>query len=121
MKNIIKKLVLILTISIYTNLFSQSSASALKFNSDLDTKFRFDDRKIDLKIQKSYSENRDQKLACIVSIFAGVAFTTASALQMYDANINKTAEIRLPTQIMMGVGIGFTLGGTIGLLHFSGR
>jgi len=121
MKNIIKTLVTILFLCVLTNTFSQNRLSSLKFDSDINTKFRFNETKIDLKLHKNYSDNRDKKIGCAVLIFAGIAFITASALENYDSKINQTSEIKLPSQIMMGVGIGFTLGGSIGLATLSGK
>lgn len=121
MKNIIKILSLILFLSTSSKILSQNQLTCLNRKDILHQKTLFKEVDLKLNLKKNYSESSNKRLGCAVLIVAGIAFITASALESYDDKINQSSEIKASHQIMMSVGVGFTLGGTIGLMTLKNK
>ncbi len=67
--------------------------------------------KIDLKLPSNFTGDDDKRLSGVVLLVSGIAFTTAGIL-----GDGETIEGDVPRQVMLGVGVGFTLiGGVITL------
>ena len=128
-----KTIITALFISIASIAFSKGNDSIFDIKSPIlfsKSNFNYNTQKINLKMSMyKESSSSDRRTTGLVLLFAGVAFTTASILENEDAYgtwtknpqpgnpYNQTYTTKpfiqqFPRNIMLFVGIGFTLTGT---------